>query len=593
MCGIVGAVGCQDLRKFLINGLKTLEYRGYDSAGLAFSHADEPLIYRIPGRVHLLEAMVPSDIDAAIGIGHTRWATHGAPTERNAHPHVSQHKTFTLVHNGVIDNFRALHQLLTDQGYVFQTETDTEVISNLLEYNYLKIGDVLVAMKKTLDMLQGSYALVIMHQGEDDRLYFAKNHSPLLIGHGSDSNYLASDYLPMLDKVKDFYALRDLQYGFISAKEVFLKDLRSEQLAPISYHATDLKLEDITLEGYPHFMLKEIEEASNVIRNLIANYYDGYNYLFNPNLLQTIRDSDQIIFLACGTSYHACLIGKRYFETIGKKCDVHVASEWAYYPTITGIKPLFIVVSQSGETADLIHCVKNVKGFHLPLLTVTNTKGSSLDREADFTLLLFAGVEIAVASTKAYVAQIALLALLTGALKDDHNVISDLNTVVKATAEVINVKAKIQAIADEISDRQHAFYLGRGYDYDVALEASLKLKEITYVHSEGLPGGELKHGPIALIEKGIPVIIFVSDPLTALPLRSNLQEVLARGAHVIVISNKSLSKGKDAIVVPDVPVYLSPLIKVMVAQYLAYYVALKRGCNIDKPRNLAKSVTVE
>lgn len=593
MCGIVGAVGCPKLRSFLIDGLKTLEYRGYDSAGLAFSHEEEPLIYRIPGRVHLLETMVPAHIEAGVGIGHTRWATHGAPTERNAHPHISYHKHFTLVHNGVIENFRSLHQFLTDQGYGFNTETDTEVIANLLDYQYTQTKDVLKALKMTMRMLEGSYALVIMHQGDDTRLYFAKNHSPLLIGHRAGSNYLASDYLPMLDRVSEFYALCDHQYGFISKDEVIVYDLPGTKPTPISYHPTDLKLEDITLDGYPHYMLKEIEEADKVIRHLIDNYHDGTNYLFNPKLLAAIRASDHIIFLACGTSYHACLIGKRYMEHIGKVSDVYVASEWAYYPTVTGNNPLCIVVSQSGETADLIHCVKNVKRAKLPLVTITNTKGSTLDREADFTLLLFAGVEIAVASTKAYVAQIALLALLAGALGNDRNVVPDLHLTIDALKQVVALKPKIEAVAADIASKKDAFFLGRGYDYDVALEASLKLKEITYIHSEGLPGGELKHGPIALIEEGTPVVIFVSDPLTALPIRSNLQEVLARGAAVVVCSSKALAKGKDAIVVPDVPVYLSPLPKVMVAQYLAYYVALKRGCNIDKPRNLAKAVTVE
>ncbi len=593
MCGIVGAVGCKHLRQYLIDGLKTLEYRGYDSSGLAFSHDEAPLIYRIPGRVHLLETLVPLEINASLGIGHTRWATHGAPTQINAHPHISGHGTFTLVHNGVIDNYRALHQLLSEQGFVFQTETDTEVIANLLEHNFNESQDVLKAIKKTMQMLQGSYALVIICQGDEEKLYFAKNHSPLLIGHREDSNYLASDYLPMLNHVKQFYALKDQQYGYISQHEVVVYDLPGTTLASVTYHATDLKSEDINLEGYPHYMLKEIEEADNVIRHLIDNYFDGTNYLFNPRLLDAVKMSDHIIFLACGTSYHACLIGKRYLEALGKKVSVFIASEWAYYPVVHGHSPLFVIVSQSGETADLIHCVKNVKQYKYPLLTITNSKSSTLDREADFTLLLFAGLEIAVASTKAYVAQVTILALLAAALVSDKLIITDLYQVIEVLKKVMTMKDKFQQIADFLATKDDAFFLGRGYDYDVSLEASLKLKEITYIHSEGLPGGELKHGPIALIDKDTPVIIFISDPLTALPIRSNLQEVLARGAHVIVISNQSLAKGQDAIVIPDLPVKLSVLSKVMVAQYLAYYTALKRGANIDKPRNLAKAVTVE
>ncbi|MFA5235631.1 MAG: glutamine--fructose-6-phosphate transaminase (isomerizing) [Bacilli bacterium] len=593
MCGIVGAVGIKQLRNYLIEGLKTLEYRGYDSSGLAFSHEEAPLIYRIPGRVQQLDALVPQEISARVGIGHTRWATHGAPTETNAHPHVSEHKLFTLVHNGVIDNFRALRTSLEEQGYHFLTETDTEVISNLLESNFLALHDVLKAINQTMRQLDGSYALVIISQADDSRLYFAKNHSPLVIGHGSESNFLASDYLPMLKHVKDFYALRDHQYGYLTATEVAVYDLLGSTRASIGYHQTDLTCEDMNLEGYPHYMLKEIEEADNVVRHLIDNYHDGRAYLFNPHLLQLIRESDQIVFLACGTSYHACLIGKRYFENLGMRADVYIASEWAYFPTVTGQKPVFVMLSQSGETADLIHCVKNVKQMKHPLITVTNTKGSTLDRDADFTLLLFAGIEIAVASTKAYVAQVALLALLTGALKNDSQVIGDLYGLIEAMKAVIAMKGQFEDIAAFIASKQHAFFLGRGYDYDVSLEASLKLKEITYIHSEGLPGGELKHGPIALIEKDTPVVIFISNSLTELPIRSNMQEVLARGARVFTVVSKSVAKDRDDIVVPDVPTYLSPLPKIMVAQYLAYYTALKRNLNIDKPRNLAKSVTVE
>lgn len=593
MCGIVGAVGCQNLRHYLIEGLKTLEYRGYDSSGLAFSHEEAPLIYRIPGRIHQLEAIVPREVVANVGIGHTRWATHGAPTEVNAHPHISAGGIFTLVHNGVIDNYRSLHKMLEAEGIPFVTETDTEVIANLLETNFKKVNDVLKAIKMTMKMLQGSYALVIIYQGDDQKLYFAKNHSPLLIGHGVNANFLASDYLPMLKHVKEFYALTDLQYGFISKHDVVVYDLPGKSPAVISYHGTDLTSEDINLEGYPHYMLKEIEEADNVIRHLIDNYYDGTNFLFNPKLIAAIKETDQIVFLACGTSYHACLIGKRYLEAAGKRVDVYIASEWAYFPTVNGKNPLFIIVSQSGETADLIHCVKNIKTMKLPLLTITNTKGSTLDREANYSLLLFAGIEIAVASTKAYVAQVTLLALLKAALIEDKQIIPDLLLVMESLKEVSTMKPQFEAIAEHLAKKNDAFFLGRGYDFDVSLEASLKLKEITYIHSEGLPGGELKHGPIALIEEGTPVIIFISDPLTELPIRSNLQEVLARGAHVFVISSKSLKKGKDALVVPDVPVPLAVLPKIMVAQYLAYYTALKRGANIDKPRNLAKSVTVE
>jgi glutamine---fructose-6-phosphate transaminase (isomerizing) len=593
MCGIVGSVGNQDVRQFLLQGLKALEYRGYDSAGVAFITEDKPIIYRLPGRVHELEKIVPENIKAKVGIGHTRWATHGAPTVGNAHPHESQSDLFTLVHNGVIHNFRYLRKKLENEGYQFHTETDTEVIVNLLERYYRRHNDVLLAIEATMRKLEGSYALVILHYHDKERIYFAKNHSPLVIGHSDKANYLASDYIPMLNFASEFVTLGDRQYGFVSDKEIKLFELDNSQPIDVKYHKTDLKSEDMNLMGYPNYMLKEIEEGPEVIHHLIDNYFDGQNFTFDKELLKIIKDADQLILLACGTSYNACLIGRRYFESLGKQTSVYIASEWAYYPEIKGHNPLFIMVSQSGETADLINCMAIVNNRGNNLLTITNTKGSSLDRNADFTLLLYAGIEIAVASTKAYLAQIALFALLKGAISDDLSVITDLGKVIEAQKEVIKGQHMIIPLADHVATQKDVFFLGRGYDYDLALEASLKLKEVSYIHSEALPGGELKHGPIALIEKDMPVVFFISDPITSSPIRSNIQEVIARGARAIVISNRAIAREEDDLVVGDVPLYLSPLVKIVIGQYLTYYTALKLGLNIDKPRNLAKAVTVE
>jgi glucosamine--fructose-6-phosphate aminotransferase (isomerizing) len=593
MCGIVGAVGEKKLRTYLIEGLRTLEYRGYDSAGTAFLTQGQVSQFRLPGRIEELNQLVPQTIEGMVGIGHTRWATHGEPNIQNAHPHASMHQVFTLVHNGVIDNYRILKKRLEKHGYTFQSDTDTEIIVNLLEMHYLESKDVLKALNQTMHELQGSYALAILFHQDDEKVYFAKMHSPMIIGRGEKRYYLASDYLPMLPYAKDFYIVLDHQYGFIASDQAMIKSLDPSEEKPIQFVKTDVKLDDIQLNGYPHYMLKEIEESPQVIQRLKDNYFDGNHFTFDAVLLEKIKQADHIIFLACGTSYHAAMVGRRYFETIGKTSRVYIASEFAYYPEIRGEKPIFIFISQSGETADLIRCLKLLQTRGSTIITMTNTKGSALDRGADFTLLLYAGMEIAVASTKAYIAQVTLLALLRSALVGNNDIITDLLEVIEGMHTLIQEKDAVYDLAKTIQDDKHAFFIGRGFDYESALEASLKLKEITYIHSEALPGGELKHGPIALIQKGMPVIALISDPLTAPALRSNLEEVNARGAKNIVIASATLSKPGDAIITPNCKVYLSPLLKIIPMQYLSYYVALLLQRDIDKPRNLAKSVTVE
>jgi len=593
MCGIVGGISPTEIRNYVVDGLKTLEYRGYDSAGIALFEKGETVVYRVKGRVGELDKVLPHNLKAHIGVGHTRWATHGEPSVVNAHPQSSASGLFTIVHNGVIDNFRSLKKALMSKGYEFKSETDTEVIAILLEDCYIENHDALKAISKAMKQLKGSYALAILFSGDKGKIFFAKNRSPLVIGHAEDGNYLASDYLPMLKVADQFVTITDFQYGYISLDRISLFDLETDRPLEIVYHKTDIQAEDMDLAGYPHYMLKEIEEADDCIRRLIDNYFDGTAFLFDPKMIQEIKGADNIVFLACGTSYHACLIGSRYMRQAGKKSDVYIASEWAFYPYTSGGKTIFIVMSQSGETADLIHCMSIITTRGASVITITNTQGSSLSRSADYTLLLYAGLEIAVASTKAYIAQVTILALLLGALEGNTNVISDLEGVTKVQKHIIDNRDAIKPIADFVATKKDVYFLGRGYDYDLALECSLKLKEITYIHSEAFPGGELKHGPIALIEKDTPVIGFVSDPITAGAIRSNFQEVKARGARVISISSMSLAKSEDAIVVPEVRLYLMPLVKALIGQYLAYYVALKLDFNIDKPRNLAKAVTVE
>lgn len=592
MCGIVGGIGDFDIRGFIIDGLKSLDYRGYDSAGLALKTPNQVRVFKTVGRVSTLEAKVPEIKDVTLGIGHTRWATHGAPTEENCHPQQSTYGKFTIVHNGVIDNYRELKTRLLNEGYKFSSDTDTEVIANLIDEKYaISKKNTLEAIRLAIAELKGSFALAIIKRSSDHKIYFAKRHSPLLIGIGNQSHYLASDALPMIKVCQKFIDLENDQYGYIAENEI--KVLKNGEEVALRYTERQAELLNRDLGDYPHYMLKEIEESPACIQHLIDNYYDGNSYLFSPLLLKALQNASDIIFIACGTSYYASLIGKHYMEKIGKRSEAYIASEWAYYQHFGGDNPLFILVSQSGETADLIHCLQiiNEKGYSS--LTITNTKGSTLEREATYSLLLYAGVEIAVASTKAYSAQVSLMALLMGALQNDVSVVQDLQVTRQVLKETMNMKEAFHQIAREIQSHQNIFFLGRGLDYYLCLEASLKLKEITYIHSEAFPGGELKHGPIALIEKGTPVFGYISDSITEAQLRSNYHEVEARGANVISIASKSLSKPSDCIIVGDTSLDLSVLVKVMVAQYIAYYTALEKGADIDKPRNLAKSVTVE
>lgn len=593
MCGIVGGIGNFDIRSFIIEGLKHLDYRGYDSAGLALKTSNTVSIYKTVGRVNNLETKVPNIEGVTLGIGHTRWATHGAPTEINCHPHKSNFGKFTIVHNGVIDNYREIKARLINEGYSFESETDTEIIANLLDEKYFICNrNTLEAIRLTIKELKGSFALAIIKSSSEHKIYFAKRHSPLLLGVGGNGcNYLASDALAMIDKCNQFIDLEDEQYGYISEDEI--KVLKDGEEVEVRYTTRKAELLNRDLGNYPHYMLKEIEEAPLCIKRLIDNYYDGEKYLFNSELMNAIKEAEDIIFLACGTSYYSCLIGSSYMRGLGKRSNAFIASEWGYYPEFGSDKSLYVIVSQSGETADLIKCLQIINQKGLKSLTIINTKGSTLERKATYSLLLYAGVEIAVASTKAYSAQVSIMALLKGACSDDTTVVNDLIDVSKKLLLIEEKKGSFREIANKIKDKKHVFFLGRGLDYYLTLEASLKLKEISYIHSEAFPGGELKHGPIALIEKGTPVFGYISDPYTEMQLRSNYKEVESRGADVISVVSESLKKSEDRIIVPDTPVYLCSLTKVMVAQYIAYYTALELGNDIDKPRNLAKSVTVE
>ena len=591
MCGIVGSIGKKYPYKYIVDGLSALDYRGYDSAGLACL-AKDILVYKDKGSVAHLNDIIDKSIDTNVAIGHTRWATHGVPSKKNSHPHLSFNKEFAIVHNGVLENYQELKEELLDNGYSFYSDTDTEALIDLIEYYYLNGDDVLTSINKVMHEVRGSYAAVIIHKGEE-ALYILKNSSPLLVGLCDGYNLVASDVAPMISDTNSFIELDDYQYGVLTSKECHIYDLNKKEIKP-EIISKEIELVKHDLCGYPHYMLKEIYEIDTVINRLIKAYSTNNGFNFPRELIDEIMESDQIIFLGCGTSYHASLVGGRFFEELGIPSSSYIASEWAFNPMFPGKKPFIIIISQSGETADLIHCLQIINKNGYRSLVITNTDGSTLQRKATYSLLLYAGVEVSVASTKAYVAQVALLLLLVNAMKGNYEVAKELEHAINIIRKIQKEQLEtIKDIAQKIKGSKDVFYLGRGFDYYLSLEASLKLKEISYIHSEAIPGGELKHGPIALMDNGLPVIVFVTDHITASSMRGNIQEVKSRGADVYVISTKELAKQTDNIILDNYPNYLSGIIASSVAFFLAYYVSLYKGLNVDKPRNLAKSVTVE
>lgn len=592
MCGIVGSVGLKKPHDYILEGLKLLNYRGYDSAGLAyFEHGIK--IYKDKGSVEHLETLVPHNFSSLVAIGHTRWATHGVANKTNSHPHFSYHQKITLVHNGVIENYREIKNFLLKEKYDFYSETDTEVIANLLDYYYLEKGDMLMAIKECVGILKGSYAVCLINDDHPESLYVMKRSSPLLIGHGEGFNLVSSDASAMIKYTNQFIDLNDKEYGEVTKDSVQIYNEKGEAINK-EYISRDTADIAIDLKGYPHYMVKEIEEIPDVCEKLLKTYYKDGNYQFNKELIDSLSRANHIIFIACGTSYHASLVGGRLFESFANiSTSEYIASEWANHPRITGEWPFVIMLSQSGETADLISCLKIVNEKKIPSLVITNTEGSTLERKCQYSLLLHAGKEVSVASTKAYVAQVSLLAMLVGAVSKQSIIYEDLEKAVSYINDVQKNVGKIRDIASKIKESESLYFLGRGYDYLLSLEASLKLKEVSYIHSEAFPGGEIKHGPIALIDKGTPVIVFITDEENASNMRNNIEEVVARGAKVYIISTKSLSKLDDNIVLNDFPFYLTSVVSSTIAFYLAYYTSLLKGYNVDRPRNLAKSVTVE
>ncbi|WP_432355465.1 glutamine--fructose-6-phosphate transaminase (isomerizing) [Sporosarcina sp. A2] len=597
MCGIVGYNGKNQASKILLQGLEKLEYRGYDSAGIAFQTSEGVTMFKEKGRIEDLRGALPQEIDSQVGIGHTRWATHGVPDQKNSHPHKSTSGRFTLVHNGVIENYEKLtREYLQDIQFV--SETDTEVIVQLIEHFANEGMTTDEAFRKALSLLHGSYAIAMLDEKDPETIFVSKNRSPLLVGVSDECNVVASDAMAMLQVTDQFIELHDGEVVLLGKDGIVIETLAGDKIVRAPYTA-ELDMSDIEKGTYPHYMLKEIDEQPGVMRKIIEAYSSEEGLLtIDPQIMQAFQHADRLYIIAAGTSYHAGLIGKEYFEKLaGLPVEVHISSEFGYNMPLLSKKPLFLFITQSGETADSRQVLVKVKALGYPTITMTNVPGSTLSREADHTLLLHAGPEIAVASTKAYTAQLAVLAITAYALGEGVHKLDlkkELAIVANAIQTLTDAKEEIEQISQELlTDKRNAFFIGRNLDYYVSLEGALKLKEISYIQAEGFAGGELKHGTIALIEEGTPVIALATQPSVSPNLRGNVKEVTARGAHACIISMEGDNEPGDQLILPHVHELLTPLVTVIPLQLLSYYASLQRGCDVDKPRNLAKSVTVE
>ncbi|EGQ3414238.1 glutamine--fructose-6-phosphate transaminase (isomerizing) [Staphylococcus pseudintermedius] len=600
MCGIVGYIGYQNSKEILLKGLEKLEYRGYDSAGIATRNDNEVTVTKAKGRIAELRREADNEIDGQTGIGHTRWATHGIPNYENSHPHQSTSERFTLVHNGVIENYEELKEEYIP-NVTLVSDTDTEVIVQLVEH-FSETGlSTEEAFTKVVSLLHGSYALGLLDREDSETIYVAKNKSPLLVGIGEKFNVIASDALAMIQVTSEYKELKDQEIVLVKRDDVIIKNLDGEVVERESYIA-EIDASDAEKGIYEHYMLKEIHEQPAVMRRIIQEYQDDQGALkIDPEIVKDVKEADRIYIIAAGTSYHAGLVGKEYIEKwAGIPTEVHVSSEFVYNMPLLSENPLFIYISQSGETADSRAVLVETTKLGHKSLTITNVAGSTLSREADHTLLLHAGPEIAVASTKAYTAQIAVLSILSQVVatergrKADIDLLRELAKVTTAIETIVDDAPKMEQIAtDFLETTRNAFFIGRTIDYNVSLEGALKLKEISYIQAEGFAGGELKHGTIALIEEGTPIVALATQEGVNLSIRGNVKEVVARGAHPCIISMEGLEKPSDTYVIPHVHELLTPLVLVVTLQLISYYAALHRGLDVDKPRNLAKSVTVE
>jgi len=611
MCGIIGYIGKKEAYPILINGLKRLEYRGYDSAGVAIINK-KALIYKCKGKVSDLEDHIQDkDISGYIGMGHTRWATHGEPNDTNAHPHISMNGHFVLIHNGIIENYARLKKRLEDRGYVFQSDTDTEVLLNLIEYIYIK-GKISaeLAVRLALTKVIGAYGILIACKDEPNQLIAARKGSPLVIGIGDGEYFLASDATPIVEYTKSVVYLNDGDIAIIKKEELSLKTIDNDILTP-KIHKLDLDIGEIEKNGYDHFMLKEIfEQPRSILDTFRGRIKQKSSEIVLGGLYSVIdrlTDAKRIIIIGCGTSWHAGLVGEYLLEDLARiPVEVEYGSEFRYRNPVIFKDDIVIAISQSGETADTLAAIRLAKEAGALVLGICNVVGSSIPRETDAGVYTHAGPEIGVASTKAFTAQVtvlAMIAILTGKkkgyIKDDEyqDLLNELTNIPEKIESILKNNDKIIKISGLYKNANNFLYLGRGYLYPVALEGALKLKEISYIHAEGYPAAEMKHGPIALIDEKMPVVVIATKDKSYEKIASNIQEVKARKGIVIAI----VSEGDNVIKnmadhffeVPNTLEYLAPLLAVIPLQLLSYHIAVMRGCNVDQPRNLAKSVTVE
>lgn len=609
MCGIVGYIGRHQATPFLMEGLSKLEYRGYDSAGIAVYNDGKIDVEKCVGRLDALrQKIVGHEPAGTVGIGHTRWATHGKPSDINAHPHTDESGQFAVVHNGIIENYMPLKQDLLKKGHHFRSETDTEIVAHLMAD--LWDGDFESTVRKVLHTIRGSYSLVFLCAKDPSKLICAKKNNPLVIGLGKGENYIASDIPAIISKTRDTYILSDGEMAIVEPDRVTVKDLEGKKLDKKVFRVT-WNAEAAEKGGFEHFMLKEIYEQPKAVRDTLRGRVDkdSDKVVFSELnwTAETLKDIRKIFIVACGTAYHAGIVGKYYIEKMARiPVEVDIASEFRYRNPIIDESCLCIVISQSGETSDTLEALKEAKRRGAKTMAVTNVVGSSIAREADQVVYTYAGPEIAVASTKAYTTQLIVMLLLSmyvshlkGKISDErlHELIQSVLAVPEQMHDILDHVDQIKVYATNYANREDAFFLGRSLDYAVALEGALKLKEISYIHAEAYAAGELKHGTLALITEGVPVIVLATQSNIYDKTISNLQEVKTRGAIVIGIGmegDMELAKhANNVIIIPKADEDLAPILAVIPLQLLAYYAALARGCDVDKPRNLAKSVTVE
>jgi glucosamine--fructose-6-phosphate aminotransferase (isomerizing) len=608
MCGIVGYIGNRNAEEIIIEGLKKLEYRGYDSAGISLYRNGNIVTEKQKGRIKVLEEVLKTkNIESTLGIGHTRWATHGAPSNENSHPHVGHNGKITVVHNGIIENYLELKEMLENKGYIFRSETDSEVVAHLIEEN--DKGCFFDAVKVTIEMLKGAYALAILHKDHPDQMIAVRKASPLIVGLGEHENFIASDIPAILKHTRNIYILEDDEMAVIRKDDIAFYKSNGKPIVK-QINTIDWSLEDAEKSGYEHFMLKEIYEQPKAIQDTLNPRLTEDGNLISDKLnfsKEYLEGINKIYIVACGTAYHAGLYGKYLMEKwmkIPVICDV--ASEFRYSNPFIDDKTLMIVVTQSGETADTLAALRLAKQNKARTLAITNVVGSTISREADEVFYTLAGPEIAVASTKAYTTQIISFSILAanmaktlGSITLDlyKEIVESLKNLPSLFSHLLNNDEMYKEIAELLFDAKHIFYIGRGIDYDLVREGSLKLKEISYIHSEAMPAGELKHGTIALIERGTPVIAVATEDKLIEKMHSNIKEVKARGAYVVTITKEGsthMNEVSDKII--EIPTGNSLVLNVLAMlplQLIAYFVANRLECDIDKPKNLAKSVTVE